>query len=193
MLSKAILHKHHQKPMPGLHFFAQFPGAGTIAYPSYTLGRPDSIIFPGGTRSYSYDALARTTTITAPGMSYSYPDYDNVGNILTKVTGHGTYGYEYDDLYRLTDIDNPTQTDEAYSYDPVGNHLTASDVSGDIEHNANNELQLYGDISFDYDANGNMTAKTSASEDWAYSYNVQNRLVRVEEDDLLIAEYGYDP
>ena len=26
-----------------------------------------------------------------------------------------------------------------------------------------------------------------------YSYNVQNRLVRVEEDDLLIAEYGYDP
>ncbi len=43
------------------------------------------------------------------------------------------------------------------------------------------------------DANGNLTAKTSASEDWVYSYNVQNRLVRVEEDDLLVAEYGYDP
>ena len=38
-----------------------------------------------------------------------------------------------------------------------------------------------------------MTDKTSASEDWADRYNVQNRLVRVEEDDLLIAEYGYDP
>ena len=171
----------------------RIPGADSISYPSYTLGRPDSVTFPGGTRSYSYDALARTTSITAPGMSYSYPDYDKTGNILTKTTGDGTYEYDYDDLYRVTDVTNPTIDDEAYSYDPVGNRLTASNVSGDIEHNQNNELQLYGDISFDYDANGNMTSKTSASEDWAYSYNVQNRLVRVEEDDLLIAEYGYDP
>ena len=70
---------------------------------------------------------------------------------------------------------------------------TASDVSGNITHNANNELEHYGDISFSYDANGNMVGKTSASENWTYTYNVQNRLVRVEEDDLLIAEYGYDP
>ena len=126
-------------------------------------------------------------------MSYSYPDYDKTGNILTKSTGDGTYEYDYDDLYRLTDVTNPTLDDEAYSYDAVGNRLSASGVSGSIDHNANNELEYYGDISFDYDANGNMTAKTSASESWVYAYNVQNRLVRVEEDDLLVAEYGYDP
>ena len=75
----------------------------------------------------------------------------------------------------------------------VDNRLTASGVTGSIDHNANNELELYGDISFDYDANGNTISKTSASESWVYRYNVQNRLVRVEEDDLLVAEYGYDP
>ena len=171
----------------------RIPGAGNINYPSYTMGHPDDAIFPGGTRSYSYDALARTTNITAPGMDYSYPDYDKVGNILTKTTGDGTYDYDYDDLYRLTDVTDPVLDDEAYSYDAVGNRLTASGVSGDIEHNANNELELYGDISYAYDANGNTISKTSASEDWVYSYNVQNRLVRVEEDDLLVAEYGYDP
>ncbi|MCP4397723.1 MAG: hypothetical protein GY801_10540, partial [bacterium] len=94
--------------------------------------------------------------------------------------------------YRLTNIDNPTHTDEAYTYDPVGNRLTATSVSGSIEHNQNNELRLYGDTSFDYDANGNMTGKTNAAEDCVYGYNVQNRLVHVEKDDLLVAEYGYD-
>ena len=170
----------------------RIPGAGNISYPSYTLGRPDSMTFPGSSQSYQYDALLRVKDIDSSTLDYSY-SYDDVGNILTKSTGDGSHVYDYDDLYRLTDVINPTLDDEAYSYDPVGNRLTASGVSGDIEHNQNNELSLYGDISFDYDANGNMTAKTSASESWVYAYNVQNRLVRVEEDDLLVAEYGYDP
>ena len=170
----------------------RIPGVGNISYPSYTMGRPDSVTFPGGSRTYSYDALARLKDIDSSTLDYSY-SYDQAGNILTKSTGDGTYEYDDDDLYRVTDVTNPTLDDEAYSYDPVGNRLTASDLSGDIDHNANNELELYGDISFEYDANGNMTAKTSASESWVYSDNVQNRLVRVEEDGLLIAEYGYDP
>ena len=159
---------------------------------AYILGRPDSMSSPGGSRSYVYDALARIKDITSTHQNYHY-EYDNVGNIETKTTGDGSYVYDYDDLYRLTDVTNPTLDDEAYSYDPVGNRLTASGVTGTIDHNPNNELELYGDISFDYDANGNTFSKTSASESWVYAYDVQNRLVRVEEDDLLIAEYGYDP
>jgi YD repeat-containing protein len=149
--------------------------------------------------SYTYHPNSGLHTVTDISyfdsndtQTYQYT-YDKSGNILTKATGDGTYEYDYDDLYCLTDVTNPTLDDEAYSYDPVGNRLTASGVSGDIEHNANNELSVYGDISFEYDANGNMTSKTSASESWEYTYNVQNRLGRVEEDDLLIAEYGYDP
>ncbi len=121
--------------------------------------------------------------------------YDNVSNILTKTTEHGNYGYGYDDVYRLTSADNPIQDDEAYTYDNVGNRETASDVTGTITHNANNELTVYGDITYDYDANGNMIRKSVGSVAVNYIYNVQDRLTRVEDElsGLVIAEYSYDP
>jgi YD repeat-containing protein len=50
-----------------------------------------------------------------------------------------------------------------YTYDDVGNRETASGVTGTITHNDNNELTLYGDITYDYDANGNMTRKSLRS------------------------------
>ncbi|MDY6966795.1 MAG: hypothetical protein SVM80_12665, partial [Halobacteriota archaeon] len=75
-------------------------------------------------------------------------------------TEHGDYQYGYDELYRLTNVDNPIQDDEAFTYDPVGNRLTAADVAGTWSYNQNNELQSYGDVSYVYDDNGNMTQKT---------------------------------
>ncbi|MCP4362248.1 MAG: hypothetical protein GY796_29935, partial [Chloroflexi bacterium] len=133
----------------------RIPGVGDISYPSYTLNRPDSMTFPGGSQSYQYDALLRLEALNAPdaGLNYAYT-YDHVSNILTKQTEHGNYGYGYDDVYRLTSADNPIQDDEAYTYDNVGNRDTASDVTGTIAHNANNELTVYGDITYDYDAYG---------------------------------------
>ncbi|MCP4283796.1 MAG: hypothetical protein GY792_05010, partial [Gammaproteobacteria bacterium] len=115
----------------------RIPGVGDIFYPSYTLNRPDSMTFPGGSQSYQYDALMRLENINAPdaGLNYGYT-YDNVRNMLTKTTEHGNYGYGYDDVYRLTSADNPTQGNEAYTYDNVGNRDTASGVTGTIAHNA---------------------------------------------------------
>ncbi len=174
----------------------RIPGVGDISYPSYTLNRPDSMTFPGGSQSYQYDALMRLDSLNAPeaGLNYGYT-YDHVSNILTKTTEHGNYGYGYDDVYRLTSADNPTQENEAYTYDNVGNRDTASGVTGTIAHNANNELTVYGDITYDYDANGNMIRKSVGSVAVNYIYNVQNRLIRVEDElsGLVIAEYGYDP
>ncbi len=169
---------------------------GTINYLSYTLNRPDRMTFPGSSQNYAYDALMRLEDLNAPdaGMNYAYT-YDNVSNILTKTTEHGTYDYGYDDVYRLTTSDNPTQDDEAYTYDNVGNRKTASNATGSISHTANNELDAYGDISYDYDANGNMIRKSVGSVAVNYIYNVANRLIRIEDDlsGLVIAEYGYDP
>ncbi len=174
----------------------RIPGVGDISYPSYTLNRPDSMTFPGGSQSYQYDALLRLETLNAPdaGLNYAYT-YDNVSNILTKTTEHGNYGYGYDDVYRLTNADNPTQENETYTYDNVGNRETASGVTGTMTHNANNELTVYGDITYDYDANGNMIRKNVGSVAVNYIYNVANRLIRVEDElsGLVIAEYGYDP
>ncbi|MCP4285496.1 MAG: type IV secretion protein Rhs, partial [Gammaproteobacteria bacterium] len=63
-------------------------------------------------------------------------------------------------------------------------------------HNANNELTVYGDdITYDYDANGNMIRKSAGSVAVNYIYNVQYRLIRVEDElsGLVLAEYYYDP
>ncbi len=174
----------------------RIPGVGNIAYPSYTLGRPDSVVFPGGTRSYVYDDVMRLERIQAPALDYQYTEYDTLGNVLTTSTEHGTYHYGYDGVSRLISADNPTLPDDAFTYDGVGNRITASNVTnGSITHNANNELENYADISYEYDANGNMIRKNMNSLTMYYTYDEANRLIRVENETAgnVGAEYYYDP
>ena len=84
---------------------------------------------------------------------------------------------------------------EAYSYDAVGNRTSASNADGSITHNANNELTVYGDVEYVYDANGNMTeVLLDGQMMFKYVYNAGNRLVKVEGgNNNAIAEYYYDP
>ncbi|MGA9535414.1 MAG: RHS repeat-associated core domain-containing protein [Desulfobacterales bacterium] len=177
----------------------EIPGQGTITYSSYTWNRPDEVILPGGSRrQYVYDPLMRVKSITAkdPGqnvvMSYQYT-YDKMDNITAKATDHGPYEYGYDDLYRLTNADNPVQANEAYSYDGVGNRLTSVEHS-DWSYGNNNELQGYDGVMFLYDANGNTIEKNSNGNITKYFYNIEDRLVRVEDGiGTVIAAYYYDP
>ena len=108
------------------------PSVGSITWPSYTWSRPDSVVYPGGTRrTLTYDPLMRIKeiTVTDPAenviMSRAYV-YDPMDNILRKDTEHGTYDYDYDYLYQLTQAANPTLPDESYTYDKVGNRLTSA-------------------------------------------------------------------
>ena len=111
-----------------------------------------------------------------------------------KNTEHGNYTYQYDKLQRLTEAVNPLGADEAYSYDALGNRLTAAGVPGDWSYNANNELLGYDNVSFAYDDNGNTTRKTHGVQETNYIYDVEDRLVRVEDEvGTAIAEYYYDP
>jgi RHS repeat-associated protein len=129
-------------------------------------------------------------------LNYQYT-YDKMDNIESKTTEHGDYQYNYDDLYRLTTVDNPVQDDEAFTYDPVGNRLTAANTTGDWTYNLNNELGGYDDVSYEYDANGNMTQKTVGSAVTSYVYNTEDRLTEVWNGEVgtgsLTASYYYDP
>ena len=175
------------------------PEVGSIAVNETEWNRPTRITLPGGTtKAYAYDPLMRVETIASCGpagntlMRHDY-EYDNVGNITAKDTEHGKYVYDYDDLYRLTMADNPTLPDEFYTYDPVGNRLTSAD-DADWSYNANNELQGYDGLSFEYDENGNTVRKTAGSEIVRYIYNVEDRLKRIEDVAAnVIATYYYDP
>jgi len=176
------------------------PGKGFITYNTYQWTRPTGITLPGGnSRELSYDSIMKIESMIAKDpaqnifMDYNYT-HDNVGNILNKNTEFGNYIYNYDDLYRLSDVDNPIFADEAYTYDAVGNRLTSVEVPGDWTYNENNELMSYDSVSLGYDENGNMIQGPGTSSDFTFIYDIENRLVRVENASAnIIAEYYYDP
>jgi len=147
---------------------------------------------------YQYDPLMRLKSITAsdPGknarMTRDYT-YSPTGNIVSKNTEHGAYTYDYDSLNRLTEALNPQGPDEAYTYDALGNRLSSANHT-DWTYNASNELQGYGDVTFAYDANGNTVQKASGLQTQNYTYDVEDRLVEVEDAlNNTVAQYYYDP
>ncbi|MBI9074589.1 MAG: RHS domain-containing protein [Desulfatibacillum sp.] len=176
------------------------PGQGSITNNVFNWTRPTSTTYPGGAvRNYSYDALMQMKSIEASDpaqktiMEYHY-GRDLEGNITAKGTEHGAYSYAYDDLYQLTSVDNPAIADEGYTYDDVGNRLTELGGAQDYLINANNELISHGNVTCTYDANGNTTSKTNGTDVVNYFYDVENRLIRVEEGDgTVVAQYYYDP
>lgn len=176
------------------------PGKGSITYNEYTWNKPKTVSLPGGTvKNYTYDPLQRYTEIKSDDqndstlMDYDYAS-DKMDNILIKNTEQGNYSYNYDDIYQLTAADNPGADDETYTYDAAGNRVTASGTPGTWTFNQNNELIRYGDVSFEYDANGNMIKKTQGSQVTNYFYDGDDRLVRIEDGaGSVIAQYYYDP
>ncbi|HUT69838.1 MAG TPA: Calx-beta domain-containing protein [Desulfatiglandales bacterium] len=176
------------------------PGQGQITYNTYQWNSPTRITLPGGSSTdYTYDPLMRMKSILAkdpgqnPLVTRQYT-FSPVGNITNKDTEHGIYAYQYDDLYRLTQATNPTSDDEAYTYDALDNRLTSAATTGMWSYNANNELEGYGNVTFQYDLNGNTTNRTNGTSQTNYVYDVEDRLVRVEDGQgALIAEYYYDP
>jgi RHS repeat-associated protein len=72
--------------------------------------------------------------------------------------------------------------------------LTAADTTGSWSYNQNNELGGYDDVSYEYDANGNMIQKTVGGVVTKFFYNLEDRLERVEDGvGNVIATYYYDP
>jgi len=125
-------------------------------------------------------------------MTRSY-QYSPSGNITSKGTEHGTYTYQYDELYRLISAVNPTISDEAYTYDAIGNRLTSSDTTELWSYNENNELNAHNGVTYEYDDNGNMIQKSMGEQNVNYIYDVEDRLVQVEDGDGIVATYYYDP
>jgi len=165
------------------------PGIGFIGINEYQWTRPASMTYPGGmTKAFDYDPLMRATRITSlnpgdpsgqhPLVDYQY-EYDKMDNITAKQTEHGDYGYGYDALYRLTAAAPPSGTGlsaETFTYDGVGNRLTSADTAGPWAYNANNELTGHDEISYEYDANGNMVQKIINGNVTTFVYNTEDRL-----------------
>jgi RHS repeat-associated protein len=136
-------------------------------------------------------------TIANPGEQmehiYTYDNNRNLIDIHAPNVPWYNQSFTYDALNRLTDATGRYGT-IGCSYDNVGNRLTRT-VNGETETlsyipGTNKLDQIAGDnpVSFAYDANGNTTAIGNKT----LTYNQNNRLVRVEENSVVLGEYTYN-
>jgi RHS repeat-associated protein len=178
----------------------EIPNVGRVTYNTYQWNSPTKITLPGGSQvDFSYDPLMRLKSKTS-----KYPEkqvitndeyeHSPTDNITKKTTEHGEYTYQYDDVYRLTDATHPVLEDESYTYDSLGNRLTAAGVPDGASYNTNNAMIRYGESAFEHDANGNLIKQTLGTQVTHYVYDIEDRLVRVEDGNgNVIAKYYYDP
>jgi RHS repeat-associated protein len=131
--------------------------------------------------TYSYDGAGRLSSLDHHRNSTQLAGYDyeyDAANRITAITSFldGLSEYNYDDASQLTDADHTGQTDEAYTYDDNGNRIMTGYVIG-----SNNRITSDGTYDYEYDNEGNRTAKetiaTGAREE--YTWDHRNRLTKV--------------
>ena len=176
----------------------------------------------GVVASYGYDLADRLLTLThAKGgeviSSYEYT-YDANGNRLSQTESNGgvteVTTYTYDALNRLKSVTYPADTVYSqgrrveYGYDAVGNRTserTVDPVSGEVlasktgTFDAANRLQvLTNDLApedtatFTWDPNGNQTGKTQRGVTTTSAYDLQDRLVEVQQGTAVLGRFLYD-
>ncbi|MCX6033149.1 MAG: right-handed parallel beta-helix repeat-containing protein [Chloroflexi bacterium] len=149
---------------------------------------------PGIATSYEYDAADRLTRMVNRAGSVTLGDirttYDQAGNILTATDGSGATTYAYDALYQMTSASGPSFA-ETYSYDEVGNRLSRNGVT--YTYNAGDQLVSASDgSSFTYDNNGNLRTRTQGGATTTYTWDSNDRLVRVDLPNGSYVAYTYD-
>jgi YD repeat-containing protein len=137
----------------------------------------------------TYNAFAEPSVHTAKfGTAVLYKaayTRDNIGRITTlKDTIGGTttsYTYTFDHASRLISVKKGTTTIASYTYDNNSNRLTASTSSGTLNgtYDAQDRLLTYGNASFTYTANGELSTKSVGSNLTTYQYDVLSNLTAV--------------
>jgi RHS repeat-associated protein len=166
-------------------------------------GNRTSLSQPNGTTTeYTYDTLNRlmSLTTTAPaGTLQSYGFTLGPAGNRERIEEHGgvVRAYTYDDLYRLTGenvtIGGATFYNKSFGYDAVGNRLSqtttgAGAAAVDYTYDGRDRLLTESAQAYAWDDNGNLT---SGSGDAAYTWDLENRLVKVTKAGVIV-EHGYD-
>jgi RHS repeat-associated protein len=167
-------------------------------------GNRASLAYPNGTNTtYAYDDLNRLTDLTTTGPSGTIQSYQftlgPAGNRTQIDEAGGTVrAYEYDDLYRLT-IETITNTfglvyQKSFVYDDVGNRLNQTTTGQGAAvvgytYDTRDRLLTETGTTYGYDANGNLTSKSAEA---TYTWDFEDRLIRVDKTDGTVVEHAYD-
>ena len=181
------------------------PNNGTYSFDYDNAGRRTRLDQPNGTRTtYTYDTLNRLTNLTTVHVpsstsiqSYAYTL--GATGIRTRIDEAGgvarTYGY--DNLYRLTSetvTGSATNYAKVFTYDAVGNRETQATTGFGTAtvaytYDTRDRLLMENTTASTWDANGNLTSRAGDGE---YTWDFDDRLVRVTKSDGTVVEHTYD-
>jgi len=156
-----------------------------MAYTYDVLSRRTSVTLPNGTQTtYTYDPASQVTSLlhkivsSAAQINKADYVYNTVGNRTSLTDRRGVQSFGYDGLDRLTSATHPLTFDQTFAYDLVGNRTTNASL-----YNIGNQLTEDTNFTYTYDLNGNLTRKTfkSSGNHTDYTYDAENRLIRVDE------------
>jgi RHS repeat-associated protein len=96
----------------------------------------------------------------APFVWVSYAR-DNLERVASISSSEGSVLYSYDRQGRLVSAKNGDGSERTYVYDENGNRIreTTSEQTVDATYDAQDRLLTYGDLKFQYNANGDLTAQ----------------------------------
>ncbi|MCR9144775.1 MAG: FG-GAP-like repeat-containing protein [bacterium] len=207
-------------------------GAHILAYKSDALGRPQQVRYPSGrVACYGYNAAGFLADISVASGNCSapdaevfaaYSDYTALGQPKRIVYGNGvTSDFTYDDAGRLHTSRTAGQDDqglaavlldEEYSWNSMNEVRSIDDRIGDNDSTFTyNRLGYltraqgsYGDLHYEYDANGNMTRKgdlyltysgsrpVSGDNGLAITYDVHGNATERAKGDGNVFTFDYD-
>ncbi len=184
---------------------------GTLSYTYYNHGELESVkssITNGTNVSYTYDSLNRLTTVNdthwTGNTSYTYDPFGNLASV-NKPNGESVT-YTYDVLNRLNSmaatVNGSSIRSYTYTLGPNGNRTNVAELSNravtytyDDLYRLTGEIvssdpatQNIGAISYQYDAVGNRTNRTSGIT----AISSQNSLSYDSDDRLTNSGYVYD-
>jgi RHS repeat-associated protein len=166
------------------------------------LDRLTAVAYPNGIKgSRKYDPFGRISEIdyadsrgkVLAGWRFSY---DAAGNRIEAVSREGQkIRYQYDGADRLVEEAREGQAPIRYSYDLSGNRLKREEGGAGVayRYDGADRLVQAGGISFRYDSQGRLVEKKGPKGITTYTYDSQDRLVRVTDTASGEVAYGYGP
>jgi RHS repeat-associated protein len=177
----------------GQHKIATFPKPNNISVKTtYTYDPPTARLktlitqkLNGGTPTETYQNL-------------HYQQFDGKGNLITLIDNLNsiTHSHTYDALDRLLTAQgtgtNPYS--QSYQYDRIGNIIYKSDI-GNYSYtyfNKPHAVRTAGNISLQYDSNGNMTGRTNGTTNLNITYNYDNKPELIQKNGADYVRFTYD-
>lgn len=185
----------------------ELANGAVIDWSDYKWRKPAKVIYPNAVKTNRYDSLQRYSQISVISNNKTIFDrqyfYDKVGNITQIKTENGENHYQYDVLDRLIQ-DKPSAklqeigiATKSYSYDAIGNRIGSTQQSEEWTYNNFNQLIKWGENNnqtiFTYNRNGQLATEVTVGKNLSYHYNAVGRLVTIKNNDIVLANYQYDP